>query len=219
MNAIASNSPTSVGHRCIEFILTRLVAGLLVVTPIYLAALFLSKVASSLMDLVEPLSKMLPEWMPGAHALSLLMVSFLCFAIGLAVSTSMGRSIWEQMENALFQKLPGYSLLRSLTQRMAGRTQEEVWRPALAEIEAGLVPGFIIEELADGRFTVYVPSVPTPFAGSVYILTANRVHPLNVSFTQAVKAVSRWGFGCRDLVAAMQDSKQPGLARGGTSLT
>jgi hypothetical protein len=33
------------------------------------------------------------------------------------------------------------------------------------EIEEALVPAFIIEELDDGRFTVFVPSVPTPFAG------------------------------------------------------
>jgi hypothetical protein len=31
--------------------------------------------------------------------------------------------------------------------------------------------GFVIEPLDDGRFTVFVPSVPTPLAGAVYILT------------------------------------------------
>jgi uncharacterized membrane protein len=163
------------------------------------------------MGLVQPFSKMLPEWMPGAQALSLLMVLIFCFVIGLAVSSSMGRSIWERMENALFQKIPGYALFRSLTQQMAGRTQERAFKPALAEIEEALVPAFIIEELEDGSFTVFVPSIPTPLAGSVYVLAANRVHPLNVPFTQALKAVSHWGSGCKDLVAAMRDSKQPGL--------
>ena len=199
-----------------EFILSRLAAGLLVIAPIYLAALLLLKAASSLVGLVQPLSKVLPEWMPGAQALSLLMVLVFCFLIGVAVSTSMGRSKWGQMENAFLQKIPGYLLLRSLTQQMAGRTQEKAWKPALAEIEEALVPAFIIEELDDGSFTVFVPSVPTPLAGSVYILAANRVHPLNVPFTQAFKVVARWGSGSRDLVAAMQDSKQPGSAHDGS---
>ena len=74
----------------------------------------------------------------------------------------------------------------------------------VAEIEEALVPAFIIEELEDGRFTVFVPSVPTPLAGAVYILTSDRVHPLNVPFTQAIKAVSRWGEGAKDLAAAME---------------
>ena len=71
------------------------------------------------------------------------------------------------------------------------------------------MPAFIIEELADGRFTVFVPSIPTPLAGAVYVLSRDRVHPLDVPFTQAVQTVSRWGSGAKDLVAAMQ---KPSLA-------
>jgi uncharacterized membrane protein len=100
--------------------------------------------------------------------------------------------------------MPGYALLRSLTQRLAGKDEENVWKPALAEIEEALVPAFIIEELADGRLTVFVPSVPTPFAGAVYILAPERVHPLDVPFTQALKSISRWGSGSKELVAAMK---------------
>ena len=78
-----------------------------------------------------------------------------------------------------------------------------MWKPALVEIEEALVPAFIIEEVGDDRFTVFVPSVPTPLAGAVYILSRERVHPLDVSFTQAITSISRWGLGSKDLVAAM----------------
>ena len=74
------------------FVLKKSVAGLLVIAPIYLAGLLLLKVASSLMSLVQPISQVLPEWMPGAQVLSLLMVLIFCFLVGLVVSTSMGRS-------------------------------------------------------------------------------------------------------------------------------
>jgi uncharacterized membrane protein len=195
------------------FVLRRSVAGLLVIAPIYLAGLLLLKVASALIGVVQPLSNLLPEWMPGSQVLSLLMVLIFCFVVGLAVSTSSGRSTLERMEHALFHRIPGYALFRSMTQQMAGSTQETTWKPALAEIEEALVPAFIIEELEDGSFTVFVPSIPTPLAGAVYVLAANRVHAINVPFTQALKAVSQWGSGCGDLVAAMRDGKQPSLAR------
>ncbi len=74
----------------------------------------------------------------------------------------------------------------------------------MVEIEDALVPAFIIEELEDGRFTIFVPSVPTPFAGAVYVLGPERVHMLDVPFTQAIKTITQWGSGSRDLVAAMQ---------------
>ena len=51
---------------------------------------------------------------------------------------------------------------------------------------------------------VFVSSAPTPFAGAVYTLSRERVHPPNVSFTEALQAVSRWGSGSKDLVAAMK---------------
>ena len=108
------------------------------------------------------------------------------------------------MERVFFERLPGYGLLRSLTQRLAGDSEEDVWKPALVEIEDALVPAFIIEELDDGRFTVFVPSVPTPLAGAVYVLSPERVHVLDVPFTQAIRTISRWGSGSKDLVAAMK---------------
>jgi uncharacterized membrane protein len=82
-----------------------------------------------------------------------------------------------------------------------------VWKPALAEIEEALVPAFIIEELDDGRFTVFVPAAPTPFSGSIYVLTPERVHPVDVPFTHAIKLLSQWGCGTKELVAAMKPRK------------
>jgi len=55
----------------------------------------------------------------------------------------------------------------------------------------------------DGRFTIFVPSVPTPFAGAVYVLGPERVHMIDVPFTQAIKTITQWGSGSRELVAAM----------------
>ena len=189
----------------IGFVAKAFVTGLLILVPVYLAVLLLLKAMQSLVGFVKPLAMLLPEWFPAEHVLSLLLVLIVCFLIGIAVRTPAGRVIRERIEKSLFERIPGYALFRSLTQRLAGKDDEEnVWKPALVEIEEALVPAFIIEELEDGRFTVFVPSVPTPFAGAVYILTPERVHPLDVPFTEALKSVSRWGSGSKDLVAAMK---------------
>ena len=186
------------------FVVSRLVAGVLVLAPIYLAALLLLKAMKSLAGLVKPIAHLLPQWLPADQILSLSLVLAICFLVGIAVRTPTGRATWERIESSAFQRIPGYSIFRSLTQRLAGEGRDTTWKPVLAEIEEALVPAFIIEELEDGRFTVFVPSVPTPLAGAVYILTSDRVHPLNVPFTQAIRAVSRWGAGSKDLVAAME---------------
>jgi uncharacterized membrane protein len=187
-----------------QFVVSAFVRGLLIVVPIYLAVLLLLKAMQSMVVFVKPFAMLLPEWFPAEHALSLLLVVIVCFLIGVAVHTPVGRVVRERIEKSFFERMPGYALFRSLTQRLAGRDEENVWKPALAEIEEALVPAFIIEELEDGRFTVFVPSVPTPFAGAVYVLSRARVHPLDVPFTEALKSVSRWGSGSKELVAAMK---------------
>jgi len=181
-----------------------LMSGLLVIVPLYLALLLLLKGMKSVAGLVRPLALLLPDWLPAEKALSLLLVLLMCILIGFVIRTQAGHVCRERLEKTIFERIPGYALLRSLTQRLVGEGRENVWKPALAEIEEALVPAFIIEELHDGRYTVFVPSIPTPFAGAVYILERKRVHPLDVPFSQGLQVISRWGSGAKDLIAAME---------------
>ena len=201
-------------RKLLESAATALGAGILVVAPVYLAVLLLLKMLQSLAGMVKPLVQLLPDWLPAERLLSLLLLLGVCLIVGLQVRTRTGQAVRERLGHSVLGKLPGYSLFRSLTLRIAGKGDDVAWKPALAEIEEALVPAFVIEELADGRYTVFVPSVPTPLAGAVYILSRERVHPLSVGFAQAIKTISRWGTGCKDLVAAMEDIPQGNVPRG-----
>jgi len=194
-----------------ESVTQALVAGVLLVAPTYLAILLLLKAMKSVGRVVRPLAHLLPESFPAETVVSFLAVLMLCLLVGIVLGTPAGEAIRIRMENSLLRKIPGYDIFRSMSRQLARQSQETSWKPALAEIEEALVPAFIVEELDDGRFTVFVPSVPTPLAGSIYILNAERVHPLNVPFTQAVKALTRWGEGSKDLVAAMQEERTPSV--------
>ncbi len=189
-----------------EFLKNALLGGVVVILPIYLAVLLVLKGMQSVAALASPLAALVPDWLPAQQALSLLLFLAICCVVGMAVRTPVGRRVRASLEKSLFERFPGYALFRSMTQRLGGSEQETAWQPALAEIEDGLAPAFIIETCADGRITVFVPSVPTPFAGAVYILDAARVHPLDVPFTQAIRSVSRWGAGSGELLAAMREA-------------
>jgi uncharacterized membrane protein len=188
-----------------SFTLRAVISGLLILLPLYLAVLLLIKAASSVVKLIQPMALLMPDWVPGELFLSLLLVLFICFLVGVTVRTQVGKSLRNRFEKSLFERIPGYALLRSLTQQIAGGGGDNVWKPALFESDEGLLPAFIIEQLDDGRYTVFVPSIPTPLAGAVYVCDASRVHPLDVPFTDALRTVSKWGSGAKDLVAAMED--------------
>lgn len=193
--------------RLSQFVVSNVLSGLLILVPIYLSILLLFRAMQAVAGIVRPLAQLLPEWFPAEQLLSLLLVLLACFLVGNAVRGPAGRATRERLEKSLFGRIPGYSLFRSLTQQLAGSSEEQVWKPALVEIEDALVPAFIIEEFDDGRFTVFVPSAPTPLSGSVYILTPERVHLLDIPFTFAIKSLSQWGSGSKELVAAMKPRK------------
>lgn len=193
--------------RLAQFLLSSFAGGFVILLPIYLSVLVVLKAMQAVGKLVRPIARLLPEWFPAERLLSLLLVLLFCVLIGAAARTQAGRAARERIEHSLFARFPGYELFRSLTQQLTGSHEEHVWKPALAEIEEAVVPAFVIEEFEDGRFTVFVPSAPTPLSGSIYILTADRVHPVDVPFTHAVKALSRWGAGSKELVEAMENRK------------
>jgi uncharacterized membrane protein len=194
-----------------KFITQALLSGVFIVVPIYLATLLLLKGMASVVGLVRPVALLLPDWIPGEMALSLLLVLLICFLIGLAVRTRAGQDVRNRVERTFFERIPGYSLLRSLTQQVAGASRENVWKPAMYEGDEGLMLAFIIEELEDGRYTLFVPSIPTPLAGAVYVVERLKVHPLDIPFTDALKTISRWGSGAKDLVAAMDRGQKASI--------
>jgi uncharacterized membrane protein len=187
-----------------KYMLRALVTGFIAIVPVYLAILLLLKAMGSVAGLVKPVAALLPDWLPAVNLMALLFVLVMCLMVGMIVQTHVGRSVRERIERSLFQRIPGYALLRSLTQQLAGESRENTWKPALVEIEEALVPAFIIEDFDDGRYAVFVPSVPTPLAGAVYILESNRVHPIDVPFTKALSVISRWGQGSKELIAAKE---------------
>jgi uncharacterized membrane protein len=114
-------------------------------------------------------ARLLPKSFPAETFVSFLLVLVLCLIVGILLRTQFGKVMQARMESSLLQKIPGYEVFRGMTRQLAGGNQETEWKPALVEIEDALMPAFIVEELEDGRFTVFVPSVPTPLAGAAFL--------------------------------------------------
>jgi uncharacterized membrane protein len=187
-----------------EFTKTTLIGGLLVILPIYFTFILLAKGLAGIRAVVAPVTEQIPVQVDFRELIALLLIVFVCFLAGLIVRTGPGLRAKNALERKLLEKIPGYSLLRGLTGRIAGTQTDETFAVALVELEEALVPAFIVEELDDGQFSVFVPSAPTPAAGTIYILPRERVHRIDVPFATAVGVVSRWGAGAGVLLKAMQ---------------
>ena len=193
--------------KLIEFIKVTLIGGLLVVLPIWLAILLLVKAVAGALNMIKPLARLVPQHVVNDNVLAIVLMVALCFAAGLLVRTQFMRRPGQWFERNVLERLPGYMLLRGMTRRLTGEHDEQTFQPALVEIEEALVPAFIIEKHPDGQFTVFVSSSPTPMAGAIYILTPERVHPVDVPLTKAMACIGKWGAGSGQWLAAMRPQK------------
>jgi uncharacterized membrane protein len=192
-----------------EFTRTTLIGGVLVILPIYVAVLLLAKAVTGLLALLTPVTAQLPAGVQFRQVAAILLLVLVCFVVGIVVRTGPGLRAKNAFEQAVLERLPGYTFLRGLAKRLTGRSEEQTLQPALVEIEEALVPALVVEELEDGSFTVLVPSAPTPMAGSLYILPPDRVHLVDLPFTKALSVFTKWGMGAGEYVRAMKQAQRP----------
>ena len=188
----------------LQFLKTTVLGGVLVLLPAVLVAAFVGKAVVAIRAIAAPLVDQLPEGLRFPTLIAALVILAISFAAGLLVRTGLGRRAGRVIETHFLERIPGYTIVRSVTRQVAGVKEEATFAAALAVIEDALVPAFVVEQHADGLCTVFVPAAPTPGVGAIYILPANRVHLLDVPFTQAVKCISKWGVGSHDLLLAMR---------------
>jgi uncharacterized membrane protein len=189
-----------------------LVTGLIIVLPGWLAVLLLIKLLVKLGVLVKPISRQMPEGVNHPHIVAGLALLLVCLLVGLLVKTAAGRVIGRSIGENVFGHIPGYQSLRNIARQFGDDTMRDGFKPALIDVEDGcLAPAFLIEIHANGHSTVFMPSVPTPMAGSIFIMPSERVHPIDVPVTTMMKCISKWGAGSSEMLKAhaLSTSVQP----------
>jgi len=155
--------------------------------------LLLLKAIKGAMAMLMPIAKLLPETVVHEKVVALGLLLVICFVVGLLIRTGPGRRCGDWLSQHILDRIPGFSLMRGMTRQLAGKEGEQAFQPALVEIEDALVPAFIVEKHADGQFTIFVSSSPTPMAGAIYILSPERVHPVDVPLRKAMVCVTKLG--------------------------
>jgi hypothetical protein len=85
--------------------------------------------------------------------------------------------------------------------------------PVLVETDEGWAIALLVERLPNGFCTVFLPEAPTPTSGSVRIVEASRVRPLDAPMLSLLACLTRSGSGAGGLVGRALDdrSAKPGI--------
>jgi uncharacterized membrane protein len=188
----------------VRLLTTTLVGGVLFLVPIVLTIFIATSAVKLAGKILAPISRLLPAHGIAGVALAdvaaALLLIVACFTAGLIARTQIGHYVNRRLEGAVLRRIPAFTFVKSAAQGLLGlETRSEV-QTALAMIEDAWVPAFVVEKHRSGLLTVFVPSVPTPAAGTIYLLEEARVRRLDVPVTAMVPVIMALGAGLRDLL-------------------
>ena len=190
-----------------SFLRKTILGGLFVVLPVTFIAVMLDSAVNSIRSALLPITSELPfeSWFPGLLANFVLVL--LSFVAGLILQVKPLEHWAQSVRIWLSEHFPFYRLLRGFEDSILDKDIGEPIKSAFVELEEALIPAFVIEELDDGRYTVFVPSSPTFFQGSIYVLTPERVHLVDASAKKIARCVSKWGVGTGQYVSSVKSPR------------
>ena len=192
-----------------NWLLKSLGLGLLALLPVLLIYLLVGQLVDMFVALTAPLQDVLPEraWvLPGGRTLrSVFWLIVVLLLVGMAARTAIGRRIGDWFERGVLRKLPLYSMLRGLTRALSEDEDLDRFRPALVTTWPHMqMFAFVVEEHANGDYTIFMPIAPTPNIGYVGVVGRAHVELVDVAPRAAMSAVLSWGDGAEAALAGRQ---------------
>ena len=188
-----------------DFLKTSLIGGLFVLLPLILFYLLLAEMLQLVVELATPIADLFPkgtfERVNTPVLIALLLIVGASFLFGLALRSMTLRRFGLLIEQAVLARLPLYNAVKNLTRGLVGAKEDASFRSAVLDSPDGereIV--YVIEDHGDGQMTVLVPWAPASFAGSVKIVSIDRIELLDASLADTSRVLSHWGVGARELL-------------------
>jgi len=188
--------------KALRFVWRTFVAGALFIVPLAIVIVLAVHAVGLVARVLTPVAAHLPIQpafgMNAPQIAAVLVLLSIGFLAGLLAQTVIGARVRATAERLVLSKVPGFTLVKSMAEgAMGGHSDLKV---ALANIDDAWLMSFIVEEHKSGLLTVFVPSAPTPTAGSIYYLTEKQVKRLDVPVSAAIKCIMQLGVGSRELL-------------------
>jgi uncharacterized membrane protein len=191
--------------KVVEFLKTSLVGGLFVLLPLVLFYLLLSELLQVVVVLATPIADLFPKGtfdrvkMP--VVIGIILIVGASFLFGLALRSVSLRRFGLWIERTLLDRLPLYNAVKRMGRGLLGAQEDSAFRSGVFTSPNGekeIV--YVIEDHGDGQMTILCPFAPASFAGSVKIVSADRIEILEASFGDASRVIAHWGVGARELL-------------------
>ncbi|WJS96098.1 DUF502 domain-containing protein [Flavobacterium johnsoniae] len=178
--------------------------GILFLAPLVVLLVILEKGYGIIQKVTLPLVNNLPKVKVLGLALQeligILIIIVICFLAGLLARTAKARELIQKLEDGILSFVPGYSFMKSMNENIMGIESKDDLKVILVPTDAGLQFAFLIEQIDENNFTVFVPDAPNPWSGSVVFVEKKDIKEIDMTQKQALACIRKLGFGSKELL-------------------
>ncbi|MFB9078439.1 DUF502 domain-containing protein [Flavobacterium procerum] len=190
--------------RIFKIIKATFLGGILFLAPLVVLLVIIQKGYGIIQKVTLPLVNNLPR----VHVLGIalqeligiVIIILICFIAGLLARTAKAKNLIQKLENGILSFVPGYSFMKSMNENIMGIESKEDLKVILVPTDAGLQFAFLIEQIDDNNFTVFVPDAPNPWSGSVVFVEKKDIKEIEMTQKQALACIRKLGFGSKELL-------------------
>jgi len=126
------------------------------------------------------------------YLISILMIFLFCFIAGWISKIGFGQLMINWIENNVLVLFPGYQLMKTTMANQVGFDSEAQFPVVLVPID-GLMFGFQMDTLPDGKLVIFVPGAPNVMEGNVVIFEKDKVQATSISVAEVKKIMRQLG--------------------------
>ncbi|HEX6192250.1 MAG TPA: DUF502 domain-containing protein [Chitinophagaceae bacterium] len=185
----------------LRLIRTTIFGGVVFIVPLVLVGIIINKVYQFIKRIIVP-------FMPGDDAIggiglhaiiAILILLAICFGAGLLARTNAARNFVKWLESNILEIMPGYKFMKGMGLATTGLEDQDM-KVVLARVDDGWQISFLIEQINDTMYTVYIPGAPSPWSGSIYHLEKDKIIWTDITQKQAIRCIKQLGAGYKDVL-------------------
>ncbi|SHM68272.1 DUF502 domain-containing protein [Flavobacterium chilense] len=188
----------------LKIIKATFLGGILFLVPLVVLLIILEKGYGIIQKVTLPLV----SHMPRVHVLGIaiqeltgtIIIILICFTAGLLARTANAKKLIQKLENGVLSFVPGYSFMKNMNENIMGFESNQDLKVVLVPTDAGWQFAFLIEQIDENNFTVFVPDAPNPWSGSVCFVEKKDIKEVGITQKQALACIRKLGFGSKELL-------------------
>lgn len=183
-----------------QFVKNAFLRGLVILIPVVVLFITVRELYEIMVGLATPIADLFPEGLFGdrdtTEIIAVLLIIITALVLGTLWNFRATRPFWHWLEDRTLNRISMYQMLKSLLSAFLNINDAKAFKPAcLRQADGSLEPIYVIEEHGSDMLVVMAPWTPTPFAGSIKVVPAERVEELQVTLDEYSVVLTHFGLG------------------------